>query len=76
MRGLGRLHIFPGDDVGAHNKLRRLFDIATALDYDAVRRLVGRWHPYAGVVYFHLLLDSLSEAGLVEPTPRLRGPKR
>ena len=25
LRGLGRLHIFPGDDVGAHNKLRRLF---------------------------------------------------
>ena len=25
LRGLGRLHVFPGDDVGAHNKLRRLF---------------------------------------------------
>ena len=25
LRGLGRLNIFPGDDVGAHNKLRRLF---------------------------------------------------
>ena len=24
LRGLGRLHIFPGDDVWAHNKLRRL----------------------------------------------------
>jgi len=73
LRGLGRLHIFPGDDVGAHNKLRRLFDIDTGLDYDAVRRLIGRWHPYAGVVYFHLLLDSLSESGLVEPT-RLANP--
>jgi DNA-3-methyladenine glycosylase II len=68
LRGLGRLHVFPGDDVGAHNKLRRLFDIDTALDYDTVKRLVGRWHPYAGVVYFHLLLDSLSEAGVVKPT--------
>src|SRR5207247_2296756 len=56
LRGLGRLHVFPGDDVGAHNKLRRLFDIDTNLDYDAVKRLVGRWFPYAGVVYFHLLL--------------------
>jgi DNA-3-methyladenine glycosylase II len=68
LRGLGRLHIFPGDDVGAHNKLRRLFDLDTALDYDAVKRLVGPWDPYAGVVYFHLLLDSLSESGVVEPT--------
>ena len=68
LRGLGRLNVFPGDDVGAHNKLRRLFDIDTALDYDTVKWLVGRWHPYAGVVYFHLLLDSLSESGVVEPT--------
>ena len=66
LRGLGRLHIFPGDDVGAHNKLRHLFGIDTALDYDAVHRLVARWQPYAGVVYFHLLLDSLSTAGLVD----------
>jgi hypothetical protein len=26
---------------------------------------VTRWHPYAGVVYSHLLLDSLSQNGLV-----------
>ncbi len=65
LRGLGRLHIFPGDDVGAHNKLRRLFDIDTKLDYDCVHQLVARWHPYAGMVYFHLLLQSLSETGLV-----------
>jgi DNA-3-methyladenine glycosylase II len=68
LRGLGRLHIFPGDDVGAHNKLRHLFGVDTSLDYDAVHRLVARWHPYAGVVYFHLLLDSLSHAGLVDHT--------
>jgi DNA-3-methyladenine glycosylase II len=60
LRGLGRLHIFPGDDVGARNKLRCLFQLETPLDYEAVRELVARWHPYAGLVYFHLLLDSLS----------------
>jgi DNA-3-methyladenine glycosylase II len=64
LRGLGRLHVFPGDDVGAHNKLRQLFAIDTPLDHEAVGRLVARWQPYAGVVYFHLLLDSLSRAGL------------
>jgi DNA-3-methyladenine glycosylase II len=65
LRGLGRLHIFPGDDVGAHNKLRRLFDIDTKLDYESVHQLVARWHPYAGMVYFHLLLQSLSETGML-----------
>lgn len=68
LRGLGRLHIFPGDDVGAHNKLRRLFGIDTPLDHESVNRLVARWHPYAGVVYFHLLLDSLSrDAFMAQP---------
>jgi DNA-3-methyladenine glycosylase II len=66
LRGLGRLHVFPGDDVGAHNKLRRFFDIEGSLDYDGVARLAARWRPYAGMVYFHLLLDSLSETGLVD----------
>jgi DNA-3-methyladenine glycosylase II len=65
LRGLGRLNIFPGDDVGAHNKLKRFFDIDTELGYESVKRLVARWHPYAGMVYFHLLLESLSDTGLV-----------
>jgi DNA-3-methyladenine glycosylase II len=65
LRGLGRLEVFPGDDVGAHNKLRRFFDIDETLDYDAVKRLVARWQPFAGMVYFHLLLESLSESGFV-----------
>ncbi len=65
LRGLGRLNIFPGDDVGAHNKLRHFFDIVTPLDYESVKQLVSRWHPYAGIVYFHLLLESLSDTGLV-----------
>ena len=65
LRGLGRLEIFPGDDVGAHNSLSRHFAIDTPLDYESVQRLVARWHPYAGMVYFHLLLDSLSRSGFV-----------
>jgi DNA-3-methyladenine glycosylase II len=65
LRGLGRLNVFPGDDVGAHHKLRRLFGIDTSLDHGSVQQLVARWQPYAGVVYFHLLLDSLSRDGLL-----------
>jgi DNA-3-methyladenine glycosylase II len=65
LRGLGRLHIFPGDDVGAHNKLRRFFNIDAEFDYETIQQLVSRWHPYAGMVYFHLLLQSLSETGVL-----------
>jgi len=65
LRGLGRLYVFPGDDVGARNKLKRFFEIERPLDYDGIAELLARWHPYAGVVYFHMLLDSLAEAGLV-----------
>jgi DNA-3-methyladenine glycosylase II len=32
------------------------------LDHEGVHRLMARWHPYASVVYLHLLLDSLSRA--------------
>jgi 3-methyladenine DNA glycosylase/8-oxoguanine DNA glycosylase len=53
LRGIGRLHVFPGDDVGAHNKLRRLFGIDMQLDHESAQQLVARWQPYAGVVYFH-----------------------
>lgn len=63
LRDLGRLHVFPGDDVGAQNKLRRLFGIDGRLDYEAVKRLLARWEPHAGVVYFHLLLARGREDG-------------
>ena len=63
LRGLGRTHIFPGDDVGARNNLGRWLRLATPLDYDGVRRVLSRWDGYAGLVYFHLLLDRLREAG-------------
>jgi len=46
LRGLGRIHVFPGDDVGARKNLER-------------------WRPYGGLVYFHLLLDRLEEAGFL-----------
>lgn len=59
LRGLGRIHVFPGDDVGAHNKLKSLMGLEPELTYDRVQGLVARWEPYAGLVYFHLLLDSI-----------------
>ncbi len=65
LRGLGRLHIFPGDDVGARNHLRRWLGLTEPLDYEGTRRLVADWKPYAGFIYFHLLLDGLAEAGVL-----------
>lgn len=78
LRGMGRIDLFPGDDVGARNNLQRWMRLRVPLDYDRVSRLLARWKPYAGLIYFHLLLDSLARAGFVQPTiggrePRLAG---
>jgi DNA-3-methyladenine glycosylase II len=69
LRGLGRFHVLPGDDVGAQNNLRRRFGLAPSAGYDAVVELAQAWWPYGGLVYFHLLLDSLAAGGHVTPTP-------
>lgn len=66
LRGLGRLHVFPGDDVGARKNLARWLGLAEPLDYAGVQRAVSRWRPYAGLVYFHLLLDRLAARGDLE----------
>lgn len=63
LRGLGRIAIFPADDVGARNNLQRLLGVEPGMDAEAVRRAVMPWAPYAGLVYFHLLLDRVDEAG-------------
>lgn len=65
LRGLGRLHVFPGDDVGARNNLLRWLGFNGPLNYDGVRRAVTPWSAYGGLVYFHLLLERLVEAGYV-----------
>ncbi len=62
LRGLGRLHVFPGDDVGARNNLQRWLRLRKTLDYEGVRRILAGWGGYAGLVYFHLLLDRLAES--------------
>ena len=66
LRGLGRIHIFPGDDVGVRNRLQDWLKVTRPLDYEGVRRLLNRWKPYGGLIYFHLLLKGLSEAGRLE----------
>jgi DNA-3-methyladenine glycosylase II len=66
LRGLGRLDVFPGDDVGAQKSLGRWLGRSAPLDYAGVTRVARNWRPYAGMVYFHLLLDGLSRSGVLE----------
>lgn len=63
LRGLGRTYIFPGDDVGARNHLQRWLHLQTPLPYQSVQTLMQPWQPYGGLIYFHLLLAGLADAG-------------
>lgn len=65
LRGLGRLDTFPGDDVGAQNNLQRLFHLVDKPNYEQIRDLTSPWHPYEGLVYFHLLLEKLQTKGVL-----------
>jgi DNA-3-methyladenine glycosylase II len=67
LRGMGRIDVFPGDDIGARNNLARWLHLRHPLDYGRVTRIVERWKPYGGLIYFHLLLDGLERAGYLRP---------
>ncbi len=66
LRGLGRIHLFPGDDVGARKNLQRWLKLNEPLSYEDVRRILSRWEPHSGFLYFHLLLDRLAEEGIYD----------
>jgi DNA-3-methyladenine glycosylase II len=67
LRGLGRLHVLPGDDIGARNNLHRRFDLPASAGYEEVKQypasLVAVW--WARLL--HLLLDALANAANVKP---------
>ncbi|GAB1470850.1 DNA-3-methyladenine glycosylase [Chloroflexota bacterium] len=65
LRGMGRTHIFPGDDVGARNNLQKWLSIPESMTYAGVQEILQRWDGYGGLIYFHLLLKSLTEKGLI-----------
>jgi DNA-3-methyladenine glycosylase II len=67
LRGLGRLDTFPGDDVGARNNLARFLHRRAPLDYAGIGDAVAGWQPYAGFLYFHLLLDRVTKSGWLAP---------
>jgi len=67
LRGLGRVHVFPGDDSGLRRNLALWLDLP-ALDVAGTRALLARWHPFAGIVYLCLLANRLIAAGQVQPS--------
>jgi len=71
LRGMGRIDIFPGDDVGARNNLARWLHLRKPLDYSRVAHIVDKWRPFGGLIYFHLLLDGLERAGEIDNLARI-----
>lgn len=63
LRGFGRIDIFPGDDVGGRNKLFEWFGATGAPTYDSVGKILARWHPYGGLIYLHLIVNSVTGSG-------------
>jgi DNA-3-methyladenine glycosylase II len=63
LRGFGRINIFPGDDVGGRNKLFEWLGTGDEPTYDGVRRMLERWHPYGGLIYLHLIVNAVADAG-------------
>jgi len=65
LRGLGRLDVYPADDIGSQNKLQHWFNMTARPDYQGVHNIIDKWSSYRGMIYFHLLLDTLERQGLL-----------
>lgn len=61
LRGFGRIDVLPGDDVGAQKNLMILLNLENRPKYDEIAEIIRSWQPYAGLIYFHLLLNSLQK---------------
>jgi len=66
LRGLGRLDTLPADDVGSQAKMQKWLGLEHRPDYDEMYRIVNKWAPYRGLIYFYLLLDNLDRQGLLQ----------
>jgi DNA-3-methyladenine glycosylase II len=55
LRGLGRLDVFPVDDVGAANALAHRLNMRSTPTPARVREITARWGEWRGAVYLHLL---------------------
>ena len=62
----GRLNVFPADDVAGVRNLHRWLKLRKIPDYKRARRLLSRWYPYEGLLYFHFLLAKLDSLGFFQ----------
>ncbi len=65
LRGLGRLDVFPADDVAGRKNLCTWLRLRKDPGAERARRLLARWRPYQGLLYFHFLLASLEARGML-----------
>jgi DNA-3-methyladenine glycosylase II len=65
LRGLGRLNVFPADDVAGQKNLHRWLNLRKRPTYERARRVLSRFHPYEGLLYFHFLLAKLDARGFL-----------
>jgi DNA-3-methyladenine glycosylase II len=66
LRGLGRLDVFPADDVGSQSKVQHWLSLNSRPGYEEILRLLEGFGPYRGLIYFYLLLDRQADQGLLE----------
>lgn len=66
LRGLGRIDILPGDDVAVQKGIMNLLKLYKKPDFNELKKIEKDWYPYAGMIYFHLVLEKLSAKGVIE----------
>jgi 3-methyladenine DNA glycosylase/8-oxoguanine DNA glycosylase len=73
LRGFGRLDVFPPGDSGAQRSLNALLRLRAPT---SLERVVRRFGPYRGYLYFLGLGSSLLEKGLIRPADRVEAAAR
>ncbi|WP_052354930.1 hypothetical protein [Candidatus Protochlamydia sp. R18] len=66
LRGLGKTEILPGDDVAINKSVVNLLKLRKKPDFNRIKKVEKEWNPYAGLIYFHFLLEKLSKLGVIE----------
>lgn len=72
LRGLGRLDVFPADDVGSQSKMQRWLGRSKRPDYEGMHRIIAPWRPCRGLIYFYLLLNHQRRLGLLDRAAGVR----
>jgi DNA-3-methyladenine glycosylase II len=53
MFSLGRLNVFPHDDLGVRNGIRKLYDLKELPDKTTSHRIAEPWHPYKSIASWY-----------------------